>query len=69
MVFDVIQSVCAVITTLSICGVATFILYRSMVQEAMMMEHMEKEKEEHEKWINSKKRQKKYGVTKDEILV
>lgn len=56
MVLDVIQYVCAVITTLSICGVATFILYRSMVQEAMIMEHIKKEKEEHEKWINSKKR-------------
>lgn len=56
MVFDVIQSVCAVISTLSICGVAIFILYRTMVQEAMMIEHMKKEKEEHEKWINSKKR-------------
>lgn len=56
MVFDVIQCVCAVISTLSICGVATFILYRTMVQEAMMLEHIEKEKEELENWINSKKR-------------
>lgn len=56
MVFDVIQCVCAVISTLSICGVATFILYRTMVKEAMMIEHIEKEKEELEKWINSKKR-------------
>lgn len=56
MVFDVIQCVCAVISTLSICGVATFILYRTMVQEAMTLEHIEKEKEEHEGWINSKKR-------------
>lgn len=56
MVFDVIQSVCAVISTLSICGVATFILYRTMIQEAMMLEHIKKEKEEHEKWINSKKK-------------
>ena len=56
MVFDVILCVCAVISALSIFGVATFIIYRSMVQEAMMMEHIEKEKEEHERWINSKKR-------------
>ena len=56
MVFDVILCVCAVISALSIFGVATFIIYRSMVQEAMMMEHIKKEKEEHEKWINSKKR-------------
>ena len=56
MVFDVILIVCAVVSTLSIFGVATFILYRSMVQEAMILEHMEKEKEEHERWINSKKR-------------
>ena len=56
MVFDVILCVCAVISALSIFGVATFILYRTMVQEAMMMEQMKKEKEEHENWINSKKR-------------
>lgn len=56
MVFDVILCICAVISALSIFGVATFILYRSMVQEAMIMEQMKKEKEEHEKWINSKKR-------------
>ena len=56
MVFDVILCVCAVISALSIFGVATFIIYRSMVQEAMMIEHIEKEKEELENWINSKKR-------------
>ena len=47
MVFDVILCVCAVISALSIFGVTTFILYRTMVQEAMMMEQMKKEKEQH----------------------